>query len=263
MNMPSSDQSPLVSIVIANHNYGRFLSQAIASALAQSHSPIEVVVVDDGSSDDSLQVAHGYPVKVISQVNRGVCAARNRGASEARGGFFVFLDADDMLDPDYVARTLTALLAQPLSVAYSYTHVQHFGSENRVWHAPAFSRRALINANVAHAASLVRAQAFSAVGGFDESWLVAFEDHELWLRMLSHGFGGVLVPEALLLYRRHGPSRSAMTAKPMWDEARWRTRLSYPQFFWSKLLFHPIRALRWAFRLRHQIGRRPSSVGTG
>ena len=84
-----------VSIMIANYNYGRYLGEAIESALAQTHQPIEILVVDDGSSDDSVAVAKRYPVRVIECAHEGVAPARNRGALEARGEHIVFLGRPD------------------------------------------------------------------------------------------------------------------------------------------------------------------------
>lgn len=245
-----SSEYPLVSIVISNFNYGAYLAEAIESALRQDYPSVEVIVVDDGSEDHSLDVARQFPVRVIAQANRGVCAARNTGAACAKGNFLVFLDADDALDRRYLSRTMETLRSLPDSVAFAYTHVRTFGAEFQLIEAGSFSVRAMVRANLAHASSLVRAEAFKSVGGFDESWHQAFEDHELWLRMLAGGYKGVLVPEPLLNYRKHGPSRGTITSRARWDEARWRLRLRYPKFYWTKIAVHPLRAAYWAFRLR-------------
>lgn len=92
----------LVSIVICNYNYGRFLARAIESALAQTYANAEVIVVDDGSTDQSPQVIAGFAdrIRSVSQRNEGQVGAYNRGFVEARGDVVVFLDADDMLDPN-------------------------------------------------------------------------------------------------------------------------------------------------------------------
>jgi glycosyltransferase involved in cell wall biosynthesis len=249
--MSAQRQDPaLVSIVIPNYNYAVYLAQAIESALAQDYPNIEVIVVDDGSKDDSLAVAARFPVQVVAQSNRGLSAARNAGAARAQGSFYVFLDADDTLDRRYVARTVDALQAGPAHVAFAYTHVQTFGTESRRIEPGPFSVRAMVRANQAHASSLIRADVFKRVGGYDESWHTAFEDHELWLRMLSQGYEGVLVPEPLLNYRQHGPSMSRIASRAKWDAVRWRMRLRYPRFYWPKIMAHPFRAAYWALQLR-------------
>src|SRR6185369_12154028 len=102
--MPAHAHTPLVSIVIANRDCGRFLGDAIESALRQTHPSIEVTVVDDGSTDDSVAIARRYPVQVLEQEHAGTALARNRGASASHGHLLVFLDVNDMLEPTFVER---------------------------------------------------------------------------------------------------------------------------------------------------------------
>ena len=87
-----------VSVVIPTYNYGGFIYDAIVSALAQTHRPTDLIVVDDGSTDETEEVVRGFEsqgVRYVRQENSGVCAARNRGAAESAGEFIAFLDADD------------------------------------------------------------------------------------------------------------------------------------------------------------------------
>ena len=95
----TSDPPPLVSVVIACYNQGRFLGEAIESALRQTYAPIEVIVADDGSTDRTAEVAAAYPVRCLRQRNQGAPAARNHGFRESHGRFVLFLDADDRLLP--------------------------------------------------------------------------------------------------------------------------------------------------------------------
>ena len=109
---------PQVSIVIPCFNHARFLPDAIESALGQLHMPVEVVVIDDGSTDNSADVASRYPVQVVRQANAGLSSARNAGLAASSGDVVIFLDADDRLRPtaaaagvDVLQRTPTAMLA--------------------------------------------------------------------------------------------------------------------------------------------------------
>lgn len=233
----------LVSIVITCFNYGRFLGEAIESALGQTHDPVEVVVVDDGSTDDSRDVARRYPVKLVEQANRGVCAARNRGARETRGGHLMFLDADDLLEPTYVERCLAPLAHAPPRVAYAYTQVRMFGLEDRVEISAPFSPARLIQGNMVNASALLRRAPFEHVGGFAENWRLRHEDRELWLRLLAHGYEGVFVPEPLLRYRRHGVTRNTMTAREM-AEIDAALRVRFPRLHRRQLALHPIESWR-------------------
>lgn len=112
--------APLVSILIPCHNAARWLAATLESALAQTWPDKEIIVVDDGSTDDSLAVARGFEVRgvrVISQPNRGAAAARNTALRAAHGDFFQFLDADDLLHPEKIARQMERLAAAPPDTA--------------------------------------------------------------------------------------------------------------------------------------------------
>lgn len=231
---------PLVSIVIANFNYGRFLDEAIGSALSQNHLDREIIVVDDGSHDESLSVARKYPVMLIEQQNQGVCAARNRGAAAAKGDYILFLDADDILEPAHVAACVAALERSPRKVAYAYTGVRYFGNETGILEGRPFDPDALIEGNFVHASALIRRDIFQSVGGFSLAWNDGVEDYELWIRMLNQGYEGLLVDGPLLGYRRHGHSRSSLNGETH-KAIRWRMRFKYPRLFWRKLAKDPLR----------------------
>ena len=239
---------PLVSIIIANYNYGRFLGEAIQSALDQTYPAVEVILVDDGSTDDSLEVAARYPVRVFPRPNGGVSAARNFGVAQSRGEFVLFLDSDDVYEPRTVELLLAALLAAPPRVAYAYCQMHFFGNEESIWPSRPFDPRVLVKGPFVNICSLVRRGVFEAVGGFDQSWNPTWEDAELWMRMLYHGFHGVLVPEPLHRYRCHGPSRNGISREQL-DMLRWRMIVTYPALHWRKVLKHPFKTLRIAIRM--------------
>jgi len=104
---------PLVSIVIPCYNCERFVGEAIESAMAQSYSPVEIIVVDDGSIDNSREVIARYPVRLFCIDHQGVSAARNRGIDESAGEFLLFLDSDDRLLPNAVACGVKILTDHP------------------------------------------------------------------------------------------------------------------------------------------------------
>lgn len=205
---PSAGQvSPRVSIIIASYQYGRFLADAIESALRQT-VPCEVIVVDDGSTDNSVEVARRYPVTVVALPHQGVCETRNHGAKLARGEYLLFLDADDVLLSGHVEKCLAALERAPSRIAYAYTPVDLFGAKTGRVDSPPFSADILTKYNFVNVSALVRRKAFERVGGFDPELRVGYEDYELWLRMLDLGYEGILVADVALQYRRHGKSRN-------------------------------------------------------
>src|SRR5689334_17614281 len=104
-----------VSVVIPTYNYGRFLAEAIESALSQTRPPGEIIVVDDGSTDDTASIVKGFDahVKYIKQENAGVCAARNRGVNESTGELIAFLDADDRFEPTAIEKQAAIFESEP------------------------------------------------------------------------------------------------------------------------------------------------------
>jgi glycosyltransferase involved in cell wall biosynthesis len=118
---------PLITVIIGAYNAERYLAEAIDSVLAQTHPRLELIVVDDGSTDGSGRIAKSYgdPVRCIRQKNGGMAAARNRAIPEARGDYLAFLDADDRFPPDKLRSQLAVFEAQPeLDVVYG--HVTEF-----------------------------------------------------------------------------------------------------------------------------------------
>jgi glycosyltransferase involved in cell wall biosynthesis len=196
---------PHVSIVIPCHNYGRFLPAAVASALEQSHVPLEVIVIDDGSTDSSYEVALQFApaVKVLRQPNMGLVAVLNRGLRESAGEYVTFLSADDAFRPAYVERLLAALLRQP-GTTYAYSSMEYFGARRGVFRARPFSPALLLARNYVNGSALMRRSDALAVGGFDPMFdEIAWEDWDFWLRLLELGKRGVPVSEPLLFYRQH------------------------------------------------------------
>lgn len=241
--------SPRISIIISSYNYGRFLGEAIESALAQTLSPIEVIVVDDGSTDDSREVARRYPVRLIEQANAGVSAARNRGAREAKGDHLVFLDADDILEPDYLARCWEALRTAPPDVAYAYTQMRYFGELTGIYESGSFCKKRILEGNLVNVSALMRRRAFDEAGGFDEACQLGLEDADLWVRFLARGFRGVFVAEPLLRYRRHGRTRNSLP-RTVVEALTWKRRISYPRLYWADLLRSPDKAVQAWLRER-------------
>jgi len=185
----------MVSIIIPSYNYASYLPEAIRSALAQTHRPIEVIVVDDGSTDDTPQVAasFGDAIRYIRQPNAGLSAARNRGIAEATGDLLVFLDADDILDPTMVERSLAAwaqLRPQPALVAHIPRRVDEQCTPMPDPGLPLaanrdYSQLELLIKNRFPPTLLASRAAIQALGGFDTNFR-ASEDRDMWVRLAHH-----------------------------------------------------------------------------
>jgi glycosyltransferase involved in cell wall biosynthesis len=219
----------LVSIIVLCHNYGRFLPEAMESALGQDHPSIELIVIDDGSTDDSLEVASGYEdrARVLSQPNQGLARTCNRGASEAAGEYFVFLSADDLLEPTYVSELMQALERTP-QASFSYCAARLFGAESGIAPARPFSAFSLVRGrNYINGSALTRRADYLAVGGYPEDLGEgAFDDWDFWLTMVEHGHRGTYVAKPLLRWRRHerGSKNPASRGSAEAETARIRAR---------------------------------------
>lgn len=206
-----------LSVVIPAYNYARFLPDCLRSVAAQDVPGLEVLVVDDGSTDDTAAVVAAHPgVRYLHQENRGLSAARNRGLAETHGELVLFLDADDLLAPASLGPRRDFLLARPdcqLAVCRNRQFSTPPGQPPRPgapWHL-ARNRLAerLCHANIAPPhAFLGRRTLLERLGGFDTG-LRACEDYDFWLRALAAGAVPVHCPRGLVYYRKHAASMSA------------------------------------------------------
>jgi hypothetical protein len=211
----------LVSFVIPVCNQDAFVGRAIDSVLGQTHTPVEVIVIDDGSTDGTATVLADYKarpnVTIVRQANGGVAAARNRGLASSRGEFVCFLDADDFLAPAFAARLLAALVDRP-QAGFAYCEIQRvdrFGEPADALSVAASRTRLsgnildslILGEYFTSSSTLVRRAALDAVGNFDLA-LGGHADYELWLRIVAAGHEAAFVNDRLAFYRLHPASMS-------------------------------------------------------
>ncbi|MFF5213161.1 glycosyltransferase [Streptosporangium sp. NPDC000396] len=196
--------APLVSVIVPVFNKGRLVEETIASVRASDYSPVEIVVVDDGSTDpETRAVLDGLSdVVKISKENGGPGSAYNAGLAAARGEFVLPLDGDDLIDPGYLGTAVRALLSDT-SLSYLTCYVRYFGILNLV-HVPVgyVPDLMLFLDTEGKRSKVFRRSALEAVGGFDER-LPTLDDWELQIRLARQGFGGDVIPQVLFSYRRH------------------------------------------------------------
>jgi glycosyltransferase involved in cell wall biosynthesis len=209
-----SQPQPLVSVITPCFNQGQYLPDAISSILSQTYRNFEIVLVDDGSTDQTREMASRYDkVRYFYQENRGLAAARNAGTRESGGSFLVYLDADDVLTPDALEIGVNELLSHPECAFVSGDH-RRVGPDLR----PLFKFRArpiqrdhylaLLRGNYIgmHATVMYRREVVQEAGGFDEG-LAACEDYDLYLRIARNHpvrcHGNILAD-----YRQHGTNMS-------------------------------------------------------
>jgi len=215
---------PRISVLMPCYNHGAFIDEALASVSAQTFRDVEVVVVDDGSTDpatvEKLAGVQQPGVRVLRTGNRGLPAARNHAAAHAEGELFCALDADDRLAPRWFERAVETLDAQP-RVAFVSHWLETFGDERWTWTPERCDLPALLARNTVNGAAVVRRTAFEAVGGYDERMRGGCEDWDFWLRLVEGGFEGIIVPEVLFYYRRRADSMSRV----MLEEGSYRPPL--------------------------------------
>lgn len=203
---------PLVSVVIPNYNYARYVSAAVESALSQTYTHVEVIVVDDGSTDNSIEVLRTFEnkIRIIQQKNSGQSISRNRGISEARGDFVAFLDADDLWMPTKLEKQM-ALFRNP-SVGLVYCGVNLTDSDlktieiqraeyrGRTLYAHTEYARAVVLGG--ESTAVVRKEVFLRAGLFDPA-LSLSAGWDMWRRIAS-AYEIDFVDEPLIQYRQHG-----------------------------------------------------------
>lgn len=212
-----NQRTPVISVIIPVYNGAKTIKETIESVLQQTYKTFELIVINDGSQDETLAIISSIQdprIKVFSYPNAGLSATRNRGIVRSCGEFIAFLDADDLWTKDKLAAQLEALQQNPqAAVAYSWTdHID----ENSKYLRPAsynscngnvYERLLIGNFLVCGSNTLIRTEALHKVGGFDES-LNSAEDWDMWLRLASH-YEFVVVPRPQVLYRISPYSMSA------------------------------------------------------
>jgi glycosyltransferase involved in cell wall biosynthesis len=213
---PYTATEPRVSVVIPCYNLGRYLYESLASALQQTLQPLEVIVVDDGSTDDYtrlvLDTIDHPQVRVIRQENRGLPAARNAGIRMARSPFICCLDADDRLLPTYFERVLPLLESDP-QVGFVTGHHREFDGRSGVVAPSTCALPDMLVVNRAMVTSLFRREAWERAGGYCEE-LSGMHDWDLWIGILEAGYRAEIVPEILFEYRVRPGSMYATTSQP-------------------------------------------------
>jgi glycosyltransferase involved in cell wall biosynthesis len=208
---------PLVSIIIPAYNAAHFLDDSLGSCLAQTHKDLEIIVVNDGSNDDTPAVLARYPqVRHIYQPNGGLAAARNTGIQHAQGEFIQFLDADDVLLPTKIARCLEVFAADPtLGLVYTDFEIRNADLSAPVPEAekpPIYMREENLLEQLVNTTStlfrvpcpLIRTEHVRAVGGFIKG-MQGVEDWNFWIRLAAMGVRFYCLDEVLVWYR-HSPA---------------------------------------------------------
>ena len=197
-------KAPLVSVIMPLYNAEDYVEAAIRSVLASTYRQLEVVVVDDGSTDASAKVVEALAqadgrVRLLHQTNAGPCRARNVAVAASRGRYLLPVDADDLLGQTFIAQAVAVLEQQPRVKVVRPT-IDFIGGRSGRWHLAEFSLSLLARRNHIAACALFRREGFDRVGGYCEE-IKAREDWDFWISMLKDGGDVVRLPEVGYYYR--------------------------------------------------------------
>ena len=251
--------SATVSVVIPCYRQAEYLTEAVESVIGQTYRDWEIVIVDDGSPDETAPVAEGliarhpgHRIRLLRQANAGLAAARNAGIAASGGRYILPLDADDILLPEMLARTTGLLEAEP-GVAIAYTDQRQFGAVSRIVRTADWDPDLQRRRNLFAATALFRREIWEAVGGYDPAMRQGYEDWDFWIGAAERGFVGRRIPEALFGYRIKASSMHVTARaghRDLVDQIRAKHAAWYASS-WRRWWRWPFRVWR---RLRHVVG---------
>jgi glycosyltransferase involved in cell wall biosynthesis len=202
--------APVVTILVPVYNGALYVREALDSALAQDFDGVEVIVVDDGSTDDTAAIVEATPgVRLLRQENRGPAAARNAGLEVARGEFIAFLDADDRIPPTKLRSQVGYLQAHADVGCVLGRHEWIDGAPETLAADPLHGEEGGIQLVTA----VIRKALLDEVGGFDESFRIS-EDRDLLIRLREHGATMVVLDDVVLAKRWHDASTTTTRDRP-------------------------------------------------
>jgi glycosyltransferase involved in cell wall biosynthesis len=240
-----AEQAGLLSVVIPFYNLGAYIAETVASVLAASYRPLEIVVVDDGSTDPASiaslnQLAAGHPeMRVVRVPNGGLALARNLGADAAHGEFLAFLDADDTVEPEYYARAIDVLRRYD-NVAFVYSWVRWFEAIDQIWPTWNAEFPYLLGHNMLAAFVVMPRARFLQAARNKPEIAYSLEDFEAWITLVEAGGVGVSLPHPLVNYRIR---KGSMFRSSQRDQQLYLYELIselHPQAYqrWGAELFH-------------------------
>jgi glycosyltransferase involved in cell wall biosynthesis len=222
------------SIIMPAFNEERYIAEAIESVLGQTWQDFELIILDDGSKDRTLEIGQSYAlrdsrVRVESHANMGIAPTLNKGLALSTSEWVVQMHADDVMMPNRIERQL-AFVAEHPELAAASSWIKHINAEGKViarGNSPLITHEAVQKIFIAngligicHPACILRKSAVQAVGGYREQFRVN-EDADLWSRLLENGYKILVQPECLLKYRIHAGSASIARARTIYQQLHW------------------------------------------
>ncbi len=199
-----------VSVVIPCYNMGKYVLEAIDSVIKQTYKNIEIICINDGSTDNSRDIILGSVQKyknsniifIDNDENCGLIKSRNIAISKSSGDYILPLDADDTIEPTYIEKAVNILDKFP-NVGIVYSRARYFGKKNKEWSLGKFSKSKILYQNQIFSCAMFRKSDFEKTGGYKDYMKAGYEDWDLWLSFLELGFTAYKIDEILFNYRKY------------------------------------------------------------
>lgn len=243
-------KQPLVSVIIPSYNLGQYLPEALQSVKDQTLGSWECIVVDDGSKDNSVEIASQWAKEderfsVTGIPNDGVHAARNKGVELALGKYVLFLDSDDKLEPDCLENAVPVLESSPeVKIVYGLARRFGDGIKPGIVDTPPFSMERMLGYNCIYVTALVRRADVLAAGGFKADMEGGLEDWDLWLGVLEQGGTALRVDKVFFSYRIRKGSRNTLISDKKLTELR-RTIWEHHKGLYAQYFFNPVESVEY------------------
>ncbi len=244
-----STEHATVSVIMPCFNHGQFVNEAVDSVLAQTYPRLELIIVNDGSTDpETVSLLQSYQkpaVSVIHTSNRGPSAARNTGISQAVGDYILPLDADDRIAPTYLEQAVQILESQP-NVGIVYSQAELFGEQTGPFDLPDYNFPEILLGNMIFNSSLFRKADWEKVGGYSEAMIWGWEDYDFWLSIIELGREVVRIPEALYFHREVHNSRGHQMTRDYWVKSYTQIFHNHPRLYGDRIdvIFNQLIQLR-------------------
>lgn len=210
---------PKVSIIIPCYNQGKYVAEAINSALRQTFKDIEIVCVNDGSTDNSVEIIKSFENKyknfifLNNEENRGIIYSRNFAIKNCNGTYILPLDADDIIEPTYVEKAVK-ILDNNSNIGIVYCKAKIFGNYDKYWNLKPFNKSDILYENCIFCSAIFRKSDFLKIGGYNNNMKYGCEDYDLWLSFIEQRLEVFQINEILFSYRQYDEtSRTTISLK--------------------------------------------------
>ena len=227
------------SVVIPCYNQGSFIKEAVDSVLAQTFQDFEIIIVNDGSTDETtnwiLSNFHVPKTTIIHTENKGVSSARNTAIKAAKGKYILPLDADDKIAPTYLEKALN-VLEKNNNINIVYCDAEYFGNKTGKLCLSPYSLKQILNDNCIFVSAVFRKSDWEKAGGYNTNMYISIEDWDFWLSLIKSGANVYKIPETLFFYRKQPASRTSLL-KGAWARSYQQMILNHLDFFCENVLF--------------------------